>query len=346
MMRTVDFRVDILRRGVPIGALGFSESSPPTITCDAAGEIAMTLNGVFRRSAEMDYLNDELRPMLILDGVETPAGVYRVGSRLETRSAAGLVYDQLECYDRAALLRWAKLEQRDFWPAGTSYETVIAHYLQAVGVARVSFTPTDHVLQSDREDWDIGTPYLTIINDLLTEMNYQSLWFDIHGTAMLRPYAPPSPSSIAHTYGVHDGARLVSPEYQTELDIFGRPNVIIAILENPEYPEPLIATSVNDFPSSALSTIRRGIRIPQIVKVDNIASAEELQTYADRLRDESMQTAERITLRSGIQAGHNVADTVALIGLEREGIFKETGWSITMKAGTYMTHSLEKSVMI
>ena len=117
-------------------------------------------------------------------------------------------------------------------------------------------------------------------------------------------------------------------------------------MENPEYPEPLTATAVNDSPSSALSTIRRGIRIPQVVKVDNIADSTELQAYANRLRDEAMQTAERITLRSGIQAGHNVADTVALIGLEREGIFRETGWTITLKAGTYMTHSLEKAVMI
>ena len=346
MMRTVDFRVEILRAGVPIGTLGWSEASPPSISCSSSGEIAMTLRGAFRRNPDMDCLTDELRPVLIIDGVETPAGVYRVGSRLETHAASGVIYDQLECYDRACLLRWAKLEQRDFWPSGTSYETVISHYLIAAGITRVSFTPTAHTLQSDREDWDVGTPFLTIINDLLAEINYQTLWFDIRGTAMLRPYAAPSPASIAHTYGVHDGAHLVAPEYQTELDLFARPNVIICILENPEYPEPLTATAVNDSPSSALSTIRRGIRIPQVVKVDNIADSTELQAYANRLRDEAMQTAERITLRSGIQAGHNVADTVALIGLEREGIFRETGWTITLKAGTYMTHSLEKAVMI
>ena len=345
-MRTIDFRVDVLRSGVPVGTLTFPESSPPSISCDADAEIAMTFRGLFLRSNVMDYLNDEIRPVIIIDGAETPAGVFRVGTKLETRNAAGAVYDQLECYDRACLLRWAKLEQRDFWPAGTSYEAVISHYLQAVGLTRVSFTPTDHVLQSDREDWDIGTPFLTIVNDLLAEINYQTLWFDIRGTAILRPWAPATAASITHTYGVHDGARLIAPEMSTELDIFGRPNVIICILENPEYPEPLVATAVNDSPSSALSTIRRGIRIPQIVKVDNIADADELQTYANRLRDQAMQTAERLTMRSGIQPGHNVTDTVALVGLEREGVYRETGWSIPLCAGSYMTHELERTVMI
>lgn len=346
MMRELDFRVDVLRGGVPYSGLIFSASTPPTVSGSAESEIAMTMTGVFLHNPAVDYLNDELRPVVIVDGVETPAGVYRVTSCRSTTNAAGVTYDQLECADRGVVLTWNKLEQRDFWAAGTGYDTVISHYLIEAGITRASMVPSGHVLQSDREDWDIGTPFLTIINDLLSEINYSALWFDIHGTAILRPYAAPSPASIAHTYGVGSGARLISPQISAQLDLFDRPNVIICILENPEYPEPLVATSVNDFPGSALSTLRRGIRIPQIVKVDNIADAAELQTYADRLRDESMQLSEYLDMESGIQPGHNIADTVALIALEREGVFRELSWSFPMAAGQKMKHRLEKAVIL
>lgn len=346
MIRELDFRVEVLRAGVPYTQLIFSSSSPPTVSGSAESEIAMTMSGVFLHNDAVDYLTDELRPIVIVDGAETPAGVYRVTSCRSTTNAAGVTYDQLECADRGVVLTWHKLEQRDFWTAGTPYDTVISHYLIEGGISRVSMVPSGHVLQSDREDWDIGTSYLTIINDLLAEINYGALWFDISGTAILRPYAAPSPASIAHTYGVGSGARLVTPQISAQLDLFDRPNVIICILENPEYPEPLIASSVNDSPSSALSTVRRGIRIPQIVKVDNIADADELQAYADRLRNESMQTSEYLDVESGIQPGHNIADTVALIGLEREGIFRELSWSFPLSAGSKMNHRLEKAVII
>ena len=346
MIRSLDFRVEVLRAGVPLTNLVFSSSSPPTVSCTAESEIAMTLSGVFLHNELVDYLSDELRPIVIVDGVETPAGVYRVTSCRSTTNAAGVTYDQLEASDRGIVLEWRKLEQRDFWAAGSSYDTVIQHYLIAAGLSRVSMVPSNHVLQSDREDWDIGTPFLTIINDLLSEINYSALWFDIHGTAILQPYAAPTPASIAHTYGAGSGARLILPQISAQLDLFDRPNVIVCILENPEYPEPLLATAVNDSPSSALSTLRRGMRIPKIVKVDNIADASELQTYANRLRDEAMQTAEYIDLESGIQPGHNVADTVALIGLEREGIFRELSWSFSLAAGQHMRHRLEKVVIV
>lgn len=346
MTRTIDFRVDVLRGGVKLTELTFSTSSPPSVFGSAESEIALSMRGAFLRNPEVDYMRDELRPMILIDGEETPAGVFRVASMQETHTAAGLIYDQIEAYDRSIALKWAKLEHRDHWAAGSSYDEVISHYLTAAGIRRASFTPSPHVLQTDREEWDVGTSYLTIVNTLLSEINYQPLWFDVSGVAQIRPYQAPAAENVRHRYGVGDGVRLISPSFSAELDIFSRPNVIVCILENPEYPEPLYAVSVNDFAASRLSTLRRGLRIPKIVKVDNIASAEELQAYADKLRNESMQASEYLDIRTGIQPGHNVGDTVALTGLERDGLYREVSWQFEMAAGRYMTHRLEKAVIL
>lgn len=343
-MRTIDFRVDVLRGGVPYDRLLYS--SPPSIYCDADADIALSMRGEFIRNERVNYLTDELRPIVIIDGVESPVGVYRFVTRRELYRAGGHIYDSIEAYDRSIALQWAKLESRDFWPAGTSYDTVITHYLTLAGITNVAFTPSPHVLQSDREDWDVGTQYLTIVNTLLAEMNYQKLWFDVNGVAQVKPYEPPSVANVRHTYSTSDGVSFIYPEYATEVDLYSKPNVFIVILENPEYPEPMYATAVNDTPGSQLSTISRGLRIPQVYKVNNIASAEELQNYANKLRDESMQGSEYMEMQAAIRPGHNPGDTVALAVGDKTGVYREVGWSFSMQTGTYMSHRLQKVVIL
>lgn len=342
-MRTIDFRVDVLRGGVPYTRLSYTE--PPTVYTDCRASIKMTLRGTFLRNEKVDYINDELRPVMLADGTEYPLGVYRIVTKSETHTEAGTVYDGIEAYDRAVLLTWAKLEKRDYWPAGTSYDTVISHYLSLAGVRHVALVASSHVLQNDREDRDIGTDYLTIVNTLLDEINYDALWFDSSGVAQVKPYAAPSAGRIQHTYG-GSGLKALRPEYTSETDLYEKPNVFIAILDNPEYDTPAVATAENDTPASWLSTVSRGIRIPEVHRVNNIASADELQAYVNKLRDESMQTSEYVTIETALEPTHSVGDVVAIVHTDMQGIFREMEWTLPMDAGQYMTHKLERVVVL
>lgn len=80
MIRHISARVDILRDGVRCGSLPFPQSSPPSVMADSASAIKTSLAGVFLHTGEIDYLNDELQPVLIIDGVETPIGVFVPGT--------------------------------------------------------------------------------------------------------------------------------------------------------------------------------------------------------------------------------------------------------------------------
>lgn len=343
-MREIDYRVDILRSGVRFGHLRFDANSPPTVYCDADAEIKLSLRGSFLPSSDFDDLTDELQPVCIVDGEEHPLGVYRVTTRRDETNETGTRCD-LEAYDRAVVLRQCKLEQRDSWPAGTAYGDVLLHYLQAAGITRVLRANSGKALQTAREDWDIGTSFLTVINTLLAEINYREIWFDLDGVAHLEPYEAPSAGRIAHHYGLHGrAAKLLTPGISVERDVFDKPNVIICVLSNPELP-PETATAVNDFPVSRLSILRRGLRIPQVVKVANVASGE-LQAYANRLRDEAMQTGEYVAIGSPVYPDHGVADTVALEMPELHGLFRETRWEISMQAGARMRHTLERMVIV
>lgn len=343
-MRTIHYRVDVLRNGVPYEQLMFSTA--PTVYSDSTAQIKLSMRGNFLRNERVDYITDELRPVMIANGEEHPLGTYVIVTRRENGSVAGTVTDDIEAYDRSIRLQWAKLEHRDFWAAGTPYETVISHYLTAAGIKNAMFTPTTNVLQSDREDWDIGTDYLTIINTLLKEINYNEIWFDLSGAAQIAPYVAPSAANIRHRYGQGDGLKVLRPEYGSEIDLYSKPNVFIAILENPEYETPMVKYAVNDTPGSRLSTVSRGIRIPQVYKVDNIASEDELQAYINRIRDEAMQTSEYADIQTANMPGHEVFDVIALTHPKLIGIFREVSWTLTMQVGAYMTHQLQRVVVI
>lgn len=339
-MRSIDFRMDVLRNGVRYQQLIFSEA--PSIDCSADAEISMTLRGTFRHNDAVDLLRDELQPVVILDGTEYPVGVYRPATVRQT-IRDGAVLDEIEAYDRSLLLSWAKLETRAYHASGSSYSSVINGYLTAAGIAMTMFAPTSETLGSARE-WDIGTSYLTIINELLDELAYDHLWFNNRGVAMLQPYAAPAVSNIAHTYGVN-AFKLVSPSRSRETDIYSKPNVFIVIRTSPDYTTALTATAVNDNPMSELSTVRRGVRIPEVYRVDNIASQSALQSYANKLRDRGMEAAETVQITTAIVPDHQVGDTVALTDAEVAGLYRESGWSFSMEAGSQMTHTLERTVL-
>ncbi len=232
--------------------------------------------------------------------------------------------------------------------AGASYLTEIRKLLTACGVALVIATPSDATLQTDREDWDVGTSYLTIVNDLLAEINYNSLWFDASGVARLEPYQEPSAQNIDWSYGTTDlflPDRHPGPNFSDEEDIFNAPNVFICVCSNPDLEQPMVATAVNDNPQSRKSTFRRNMRIASLIKVDNIASQEELQAYADRMRNESLLSARAITFYTLNDPGHGIGDVLALTHDDIGGIYLETGWQMQLSAGSLMTHSAKRTVI-
>ena len=344
-MKTFDFRVDVLRHGVPFTQLTFS--STPSVFCNSEARIKMSMRGSFLFNKDVDYIRDEIRPVVTINGVDHPSGVFRIVTRSSRFDTSGVQYDTIEAYDRTIALTWAKLEQRRFYPAGSSYDSIISGLLLEAGITNVISEESGLVLQNDRSDWEVGTDFLTIINDLLDEMNYNALWCDTSGFVRLTPYKTPSVRSIDHQYTAREA--VFSGAVSQETDLYNKPNVFIAIVQNPEYTqdgEPWIATAVNDSPASRLSTINRGIRIPEITYVPNIASKDALQKYVDRIRNESMQTYEDVSITTAIMPGHNVGDVVALVHPAINGIFKEISWQVTMQPGASMTHKLRRVVVV
>lgn len=345
-LRNVSYRVRVLRNGAELTRLLWDASAPPTVMWDKSGEIRSSLKGSFYPNSTADLLTDELQPVIIVNGKEYPLGVFRastVGN--QNRNYATLT--NLEAYDRCWLLKNNKIETILHLAEGTKYTVAVEQLLTDCGIALRIVDPSESTLQTDREDWEIGTDYLSIVNQLLEEINFAPIWFDVEGIAHLERYKPLSERTIKHRYGDMGRGGVSNPamdDSQTETDLFSTPNVFICVCSNPELPEPMVATAENNNPSSVTSIFRRGMRIARCYNVDNVASQEELQAYADRLRNESMFTTQTVSFETFAEGGHGIGDTISISDEKIGGVYEETAWSITMQAGKRMKHTAKKEV--
>lgn len=344
MIREYAYRVDVIRNGATLTELLAVRA--PSIDADATADIKMSMSGTFLHNDLVDYLNDELKPYQIIDGTAYPVGVFPIGTYADAYDANGVHTVQIEAYDRGLLLQQTRTEQILHLSAGTNYMQAVESLLVEAGISLYLATPTSETLATDREDWDIGTDYLTIINTLLGEINYGDIWFNADGFAVLQPAKTPSAASIDHYYDGGTNLSVLSPEASSETDIFDKPNVFVVVCDNPDLDAPLVSTAVNDNPLSALSTFKRGRRIAQKYDVDNIASQAQLDDYAQRLCNDSMLSSEIVTISTANMPGHGVYDTVAISHPKIQGIFQEVAWSMTLDVGQTMTHTLRRSILI
>lgn len=347
--RQIDFRYKVLRNGADYGFL--QAVSAPSIRCDNSAAIKMSFSGVFLPEARdafgnvisVDYLSDEIEPILLIDGVEHKLGVF-LPATVTPSETAGAAQVQIEAFDRCWRVRDVYSETLTYFAEGTPYLTAIESLLTQAGITTVLATPTAATLAEAREDWNIGTSYLTIVNDLLAEINYNPLWFNASGVAILEPASVPTAANIEHTLDADNVESLIIPEISRQTDIYQAPNVFVAYCANPDKSGIWTATAENTNPQSPLSVQRRGRRIMKVERLDNIASEALLQDYVDQKRNDSMISGETINIQTALLPGYGVADVVALHYGEISAVCIDRAWSMNLSVGGTMSHTLERVV--
>lgn len=350
MIRTVDFRIRALRNGAFLREMRWDAAQPPTISCRSTGAIKTSMAATFLPARpgeeEVNWLRDELQPCIIIDGEETPLGIFRP-TDLKQQRKNGVATTAVTAYDRGWIVQMTKTETLLHLSAGASYIDTIKRLLLTCGIVLVLADASSAVLPADREDWQIGTSYLTIINQLLSEIGFNPLWFDAGGMAHLQRYAAPSAAAITRAYSVRQGVKLrpAADGYTEATDVFNAPNVFICICDNADRSAVLTATAENAS-FGAKSILQRGLRIVQTTKVAQIADQAALQAYADKLRDQSLMGTRELTFSVPAEAGHGVGDIVSLEHPDVGGIYEETGWSLKLAAGEMMTISARRTVIL
>lgn len=328
------FRFDVQRRGVPITELQLLDTSAPEISFKSNAAIKMTLAGQFGVPAIVNFATDTVCPLMIIDGKSYPLGKFIITDPADAYDG-GSYTTVLSGFDMTYRAQLCSIERRQSYAAGTLYTDVLRRLLVESGISTFFIEPSNATLQTTREDWEPGTPRLTIANDLLAEMNYRSLWADRDGIVRAQAYSQPTAKNIAHEYR-HGQPGVLLPQLQRTRNTFELPNVFVVMVDSPDYPAPLTATAENNNPASPISTVSRNMRVPLIASLDNIASQAHLQAYADNLCIKNQIATETITVTTALEAMHGCADVMALYHNNVSGIYEEIAWSMgASPTGTY-----------
>lgn len=335
-------RFEVLRNNAVYRTI-YAMDESAEVTCDAESALKMSIRGNFfdYSAAGIDFLADRLRPVVVINGVDYPLGIYVITTETKTR-ADNVSGCGIEGYSLLYLAQRKKIEERLYIAAGANYITEITKLLVSCGISDIESDATDYTFATAREDWDIGTPVLDIVNQLLSEISYNSAWVDLAGTVRLTKYAQPTISAVDHVYSSGEFS-MIEDYYEITSDRYEKCNVFRVTCENPELDSPLVAVSVNDSADNPYSTANVG-RILYTERVDNTPSLAALQAYADKLKYQSYQTTEKIKFRTAIVPEHAAFDVVALDLGDAAGIYAETEWVLPIMTGGTMEHTARRVI--
>lgn len=237
----------------------------------------------------------------------------------------------------------------EFWAQHSTAATGSAMSEISINVAAVpvsySITKSSAVLPTALE-WDTGTSKLTIINDLLSAINYESATFDEDGVLIAKPYVTPDKRAAEFTYAT-DSSSVISGDVNQTVDLFKIPNKWVAVVSEADRP-PLVSTYTNTNPLSPTSTVARGRTIVDFRTEQKAVDQITLDALTTRLAFEASQVYEVIEFETGIMPIHQNADVyiVSIDGLAVNAKFSEHKWSMDLENGATMKHTVRRVVSL
>lgn len=243
----------------------------------------------------IDWLSDRVRITYDpgIPGAEPwPVGTFMFSSPVEQYTPFGLRY-AVTLTPKTSVIDSATVPAGFSIPAGTPTVEAIVGLIESTGETRIAATESDSVTRSLMV-WPEGATKLTVINDLLTSINYWALWCDGSGQFRVEPYVAPGDRPVVFDFA--SGARSITrPEYEREFDQATVPNVFRVYAEGDEDMPPIVGEAVNEDPASPYSIPSRGFEVgppPERVEVTTQAEADAL---AQRRLLDGMSPVSRLT---------------------------------------------------
>lgn len=349
--RRVSFRYDLLNRhdikigeldGITRGAVGYGEFRP------IKRSAVFRLNAYMQR--EINFLADRIQPWFVLHmpqggTLEYPLGIYLLESPSQISRGVRREHD-IGAYDKTIIVKQDKFERRFFVEAGANYVAAVIRILNMAGITHIEIEPTQHQLPSARE-YPIGKTLLVTINELLREINYETLWFDDYGVARSGRYIPPAQRDVTRTYSTIKDS-IVHPKIEVSQDIASRPNVFVRMAINAGDDRELISTRENNDIASPISTANRGRRIVNYEVVNDIGSQEMLDDFVERIMQESTTAFQHITFSTPLMP-HGMRE---VLFCDFPEIFEsarklyEVGWNMPLVYNGEMSHATRMVVRV
>lgn len=294
---------------------------------------------------EINYLQDQIQPWFILHMPDGGIVQWSLGVFLLSSPTRGVSRREIVAYDKTLILDEARLTERYFIPKNTEYIGAIIKLLSMTGITKFEIKESDSLTKADRE-FPIGEKVKDVINQLLTEINYDSIRANELGYITTEPYVLPALRPITQIYKA-DRESIILPSYSQSLDLAGRPNVFTRVAINLEEKIEFMSTYKNMDILSPISILNRGREIVDFEEIESISSQETLDNLVRRIAIENSQTYTHLNFSTALMPTHGSADTLYLDIPDLFDVpakFSETAWEMDLKFDGLMTHEARKVV--
>jgi hypothetical protein len=322
-----------------------------SIQFDASADVKRTGTFTLREGVDsIDYLNNRIKPWVgvsMPDGGirEWPQGVFLLSAPSRTLSPSGVTVRSVQAYDQAVILSGDGVGDRYSIPAGKSFTAAIADITTGLGFG--SFVTPSSLTLPVTWDYEAGTSKLTILNDLLSAMNYRSAWFEEGGYLVCEPYVTPGNRAVSYTYAT-DSTSVITGDVSDDIDLFSIPNKWVLVVSDTDQGS-FSSTYTNTSASSPTSTVSRGRTILKFMDGQSAADQASLDGLAARTAYEDSQVFENVSFTTALMPVHSNADILALSvgGLNLgDARFEELSWGMELRAGATMSHVVRRSLPV
>jgi len=277
---------------------------------------------------------------------EFPLGLFIPSTPTRT-SVDGQDVWSVEAYDHTIILEEDCITEPLYFAQGTTYLSAIQSILVSAGIEVVFVQDFSNLALPAERIFEIGLNKRSIINTLLSEINFNSIYCNADGVFIISKYVEPSAASVSGRYLANEMS-IIGRDTESSIDYYKAPNVFIAICDNPDLNESYVSVRVNDNPASPFSTIQRGRRITsELYRPDAIASQEALDAYIRRIAFEvTNERYEQLIFETGLNPLHERAEVLELSHPDATGIFVESGWTIPLDHEGMMRHEVRRLLLL
>jgi hypothetical protein len=223
--------------------------------------------------------------------------------------------------------------------SGANYITgtnAVKAIFDSFGLAH-AFPATTRTLPVDMT-WPPGTPWATVVNDLLHGAGMYSHWFDASGVGRSQLLDDLSRRAADVEYSGDD---FVLIPIREEAETTRLANQVIVVVDDPNR-APLSSVATNDDPDSPVSTVTLGRTITKVIQADAAADQATLDERAQRELQESASLYRRATLLTSIDPRREGREVYELTV---EGVYEAEkwwvrNWAVELKPAAQMRHTL------
>lgn len=290
------------------------------------------------------YYN-RIKVYMIVEDPETnkswkfPQGVY-----LNTTGTEKLDNDfsseiSIEAYDLGLILRDNRTVTRYIIPSGSLVVPAVRTILNAHKIEH-NITESAEITPNQRS-WDIGTPYLQIVKELLGGIGYEDMYFDDNGVCTSKPFVDFAKRPPTQFYSGGEYSMIATATSQ--IDTYNVPNRVVLTVSQPDQ---TVLTSVlsNTNPKSPTSTVVQNRIITESFTDVQATSQYSLNLLARKKLAEVSQPTDTVTFSTLISPLHGYGSAVSFDYGSKTDTYFEVGYTLPLTAGELMNVTIRRSV--